>query len=184
MCDQKVSGLREIIQHLGEEQTNRFLSLAFRCDRNPDIEHFLHKNAVRFELSKATRTFLLIDNKSGKISAYFTLSFKSIEVSVSKSRLKKLTGGLTNSNKINVFLIAQLGKNTELIGNSVKLNDILKIIMNKFAYAQSLVGGRVVILECENHVKLIDYYIKHGFSLLETTNETDLKTMFIIPDFE
>lgn len=183
MQNQRAISLAQIIDDLGIEEAQCLLKNEFLCFRNPDIEHFLHHNAVRFEQAKATRTFLLMNGNTGQISAYFSLSFKSIEVCVSKSKLKKLTGGLTNSNKISVFLIAQLGKNTLLKDNSLTLSDILKVIISQIKQAQSVIGGKVIILECENNARLISLYEKNGFSLLETTNETDLKTMFIIPEF-
>lgn len=185
MCNQEISSLSRIIAELGIENTQRFLSTAFFCDKNEDIEHFLYNNAVRFELARASKTFLMIDSVSGKISAYFTLSFKTIEVNaISKNRLKKLTGGLTNSRRINVYLIAQLGKNTRLSDNNVCLKSILKFAFSKISLAQSSVGGKTVILECEENEKLINHYEKHGFSLIDTVDESDLKTLFIIPEFE
>lgn len=40
-------------------------------------------------------------------------------------------------------------------------------------------GGRVVILECEDNEKLIALYEKHGYKLLEIVKVDDLKTMYI-----
>ena len=40
-------------------------------------------------------------------------------------------------------------------------------------------GGRVVILECEDNEKLIALYETHGYKLLEIVKVADLKTMYI-----
>ena len=45
--------------------------------------------------------------------------------------------------------------------------------------AQALIGGRVIILECENNQSLISLYEKHGYKLLDITDETNLKTMYV-----
>lgn len=175
--------LAEIIAQRGADKANELLNSDFRCDKNADVERFLLKNAVRFEQAKMTRTHLLFDEDTGELVAYFSLSFKSITVNVTKSRLKKLTGGLTNTNNINVFLIAQIGKNTLIENNPIRLEDILDFSLSSIKVAQNEIGGKVAVLECENNEKLISYYEKHGFSLIDTADEDELKTMFIIPEF-
>jgi len=43
-----------------------------------------------------------------------------------------------------------------------------------------LIGGRVIILECENIPELIAYYERHGFALIETvTGDSDLRALYI-----
>lgn len=175
--------LNEIIKSYGEEQTQQFLMNGFQCNQNADIERFLFKNAIRFENSRIARTYLILDS-SADILAYFTLSFKSITVNVSKSQLKKLTGGLTDSNQINAFLIGQIGKNSLIQHNPIQLKAILAEIFPMVENGQAIFGGRSIILECENNPKLISHYEKHGFRLINTDDEKHLKTMYLIPNFE
>lgn len=40
-------------------------------------------------------------------------------------------------------------------------------------------GGRVIILECEDNERLIALYQAHGYKILEVTPTDDLKTMYI-----
>lgn len=115
--------------------------------------------------------------------AYFTLSFKSVTVNTSKTQLKKITGGFTNSNSINAFLIGQIGKNSLIKNNPVMLSHILEFAYEQIQMAQFFAAGRGVILECEDNPKLISYYERHGFKYVETIGNDDLKTMFIIPEF-
>lgn len=50
--------------------------------------------------------------------------------------------------------------------------------------AQKAVGGKVIILECEDNPSLIKLYEQHGFHLIDTkSDENGLKTMYIIPKF-
>lgn len=183
MLNQSISrtiSLQKILSQEGAEFTQAFIE-TFSCKKNPDIERFLHKNAVRFEQARIARTFLLI-NEQSTILAYFTLSFKSITTKANKTLLKKLTGGLTNDNQISAFLIAQIGKNSTLQQNNIHLSDILERAFFYLNLAQSAVGGRVAILECENNAKLISLYEQNGFKLIDTVDDKhQLKTLFIIP---
>lgn len=189
MCNQKtfeLISLSTLIEHLGSEEEIREFLFSFRCAKNADIQDFLHDKAVRFEKSQITKTFFLIEKDSGVICAYFSLSFKTIEISssVSRSQVKKLTGGFTEIRRINVFLVAQIGKNEALANNMVRLPMILSEIYEKISHAQSSVGGRMIILECEDNPKLIKLYQENDFKLLKTEDEADLKTMYLIPKFE
>ena len=76
-------------------------------------------------------------------------------------------------------MIGQIGKNSQIPNNSIKLDTILNEIYSVIAQAQALIGGRVIILECENNQSLISLYEKHGYKLLDITDETNLKTMYV-----
>lgn len=183
MQTERIYPLAKILKENGEEHTQAFLKHSFECDKNPDIKRFLLNSAVRFEKARLARTFLIL-NRSFDILAYFTLSFKTIHVQTSKSRLKKLTGGLTNSEQINVFLIGQIGKNSAVADNPVNLAFILQQIFYQIEQAQMLVGGRCVVLECEDNDKLLALYASQGFSQIDTLDEVDsLKTLYFIPEF-
>ncbi len=93
--------------------------------------------------------------------------------------LKKLNGMNKNANTLKVYLIGQIGKNSLVKPNPIKLDTILSEIYNVISQAQALIGGRVIILECENQPKLIALYERHGFKLIETINGSDsLLTMY------
>lgn len=182
MLNKRTITLNEILDSLGVEETQTWLSHIYRCERNSDVERFLLQKAVRFELAGAAATHFILNEKQ-QVLAYFSLSFKSLELNASKSLLRKLSGGLGDSKLIKAFLIGQVGKN-DLIPSSITLSDILDIIFETLHQAKRLISGRVVILECENNPKLISLYEKHGFRLLEIKENQHLKTMFIIPRFK
>ncbi|MES1135605.1 hypothetical protein HS070_05640 [Mannheimia haemolytica] len=82
------------------------------------------------------------------------------------------------------MLIGQIGKNEKVIDNPAKLPDILNHIYAQLYKAQRVLGGRVVILECENTPKLLELYKQNKFQILNTIgSENGLKTLFFIPDF-
>lgn len=157
----------------------------FACPKNQDVENFLVKKdkGIRLEKSSLSRTYLIL-NEQGDILAYFSLSFKEIMLyksDISHSLTKKLMGFKTNKEIIHlkVFLIGQIGKNSLFPQNPIHLSDILAEIYQVISQIQALIGGRVVILECEDNPKLINLYKKAGFALLETADpDPKFKTMY------
>lgn len=182
MCRQKTVSLTKIISALGVENTQSLLSAVFRCSRNFDVENFLLNKAIRFEMADAAATHLIINDEQ-QITAYFSLSFKTLDLNISRTLWKKLSNGLGENGKIKAFLIGQIGKN-DLVKSEINLGDILNTAFEKIYLAKQNVGGRVVILECEDNPKLIALYEKYGFKIIETKENQTLKTMYIIPEFK
>lgn len=124
-----------------------------------------------------------MDEATGDLLAYFSVSFKELILEgtgLSKTKIRSLDGISKNAERIRSFLIGQLGKNMAINGNPIGLADILNEAYAVFAAAKQLIGGRVIILECENIPELIAYYERHGFALIETvTGESDLRTLYI-----
>lgn len=57
----------------------------------------------------------------------------------------------------------------------------MEIIWGVINEAQSLVGGRVIILECQNIDKLVEIYQTEGFILLPREDpNTELLTLYIV----
>lgn len=113
--------------------------------------------------------------------AYFTLTFKDVAIhpGTSKNRLKKLKA---KNNAVSTYLIGQLGKNKSIPDNPINLEEILSDVFVVIKKAQDLIGGRVVILECENNERLIKLYEKQNFQTLAILNDPEeehqLVTMF------
>lgn len=113
----------------------------------------------------------MIEDSTGHLLAYFTLTFKEIELtaSVSGSQRKAMDGFSKSAQQIRAFLIGQLGKNHNISPNALNLEAILNDgIYPVLVDAQRLLGGRVVLLECENTPGLIKLYERAGYKLLQT----------------
>ncbi|WP_099073896.1 acetyltransferase [Proteus alimentorum] len=139
--------------------------------------------AIRFEQTSNARTYLIL-NDSGEILAYFSLSFKELtldNVKISKTKRQQLDGISRKAEKIKVFLIEQIGKNTSILDNPISLNFILNEIYAVLSDVKALIGGRIIILECEDNKKLLDLYIRHGFTLIEIekNSSSTLRTLYI-----
>ena len=93
--------------------------------------------------------------------------------------MKKLDGQSKSATKLNAILIGQIGKNFAIEENSISLADILEITYGVIHEVRALIGGRSVIVECEDTDKLTALYKKHGFKKLEMNNDEDeLITMY------
>ncbi len=96
-----------------------------------------------------------------------------------KNQVKKLDGMRKDTEQLRVFLIGQLAKNYTVENNDISLQNILDEVYYVIDKVRSLIGGRAIILECENSEKLINLYSNHGFKVLDTTEDCDqLITMY------
>jgi hypothetical protein len=119
----------------------------------------------------------MLNNETAEIMAYFSLSFKELsleKVTVSKSEIKKLDGINKHAEKIKVYLIGQIAKNFNIANNPIKLQNILAASYSVINDVKALIGGRAIILECENNQNLINLYERHEFKKLKITDDTDL----------
>jgi len=158
------------------------LNDSFTCPRNIDVETFLKNKAIRFEKTGTSRTYLILNNENGEILGYFSLSFKSLALDTSKisaTQVKRLDGISKHAKNIKVFLIGQIGKNSQIENNPLSLKIILSEIYGVIAQVQSLIGGRVIVLECEDHPRLINLYESHGYKVIDITEQESLKTLYI-----
>lgn len=173
------------MKDLGKDEVTQTLN-NFSCENNFDVQDFLLNpaKAIRFEQTDNARTYLILDNETGLILAYFSVSFKDLtlnEIDISKTLIKNLDGISKNATRIRAFLIGQIGKNFNIPNNPVKLTYILDEIYAVLFEVRNLIGGRIIILECEDNPKLIQLYEKNGFKLFDIKNETPppkLRTMF------
>jgi len=67
-----------------------------------------------------------------------------------------------DSTAVIVYLIAQLAKN-DLYRSEIKGEEILDRAINIIERSQKLVGGRIIMVECENKGSLLKFYEEHGF---------------------
>ena len=99
----------------------------------------------------------------------FTLAHKTIEIPesvLSKTKRKRIEryvrfNKTLNAYPVSVFLIAQFGKNYALDEKQRISGDLLMKLADKELYdVQHRIGGRLKYLDCEDDIKLIDFYQK------------------------
>ncbi|WP_050978450.1 hypothetical protein [Beggiatoa alba] len=114
------------------------------------------------------------------IYGYFSLSFKEIIITpdVSKTKVKSLDGFSKKAERIKTYLIGQLGKNFNIQDNPLNLTRILECIFPIFEQAQTLIGGRVILLECEDIPALVNIYQREKFVFLQKQELIQLYLLF------
>ena len=166
-----VTELEEVRAELGEDPLSALLS-SYRCPINPEVEDFLKRKAMQSSRLGASVTYLVSDS-SHALLGYFTLLLKSFRIGA---------GGLSSSNRrlvsrfaeldeetgcynVPVYLIAQLGKNFAIAERSrIDGNVLLKLAFKILRRAQSLVGGKLVLVEREaDRPRLLDFYRANNF---------------------
>ncbi len=143
----------------------------FQCELNQDLTSFIHNTAIDYEKRKIARTFVLVDEALKQIVGYFTLSIKSLSTKgMSNSSIKKIDGISSNRDCIHSFLIGQLGisdKYAHYRFGTYLLDDAFFQIET----AHNIVAGRYILVDAINNEKVIDFYMRHGFRLLDTYME-------------
>lgn len=176
----RILNILDIIEDYGEEVAQNLIS-TYKCSLNPEIEDFFLKRAIDFAKKKISITYLIIkDNEN--ILAYFSLTHKPTiipNVNLSKNLQKKLSRfAILNEDDGNfnasAFLIAQLGKNTEIskdkcLSGKILMSMTLEILQD----IQHRIGGGVVFLECEEREKLLNFYSANGFKPYGKRNSSE-----------
>ena len=187
--------LDDILKKKGEEETQKILS-TFENALNSDVDNFLHYKAIEFSKKGLSKTQLVLASYKNKyeIAGYFIIANKNFSVkskskAISKTMKKRISKfGTYDSNfKIYVItapLIAQLGKNTKY-PSLITGDELLEFACMEVKKVQSIVGGKIVYLECEDNEKLKEFYKRNGFiefdkRALDADEEVDFKGKYLI----
>lgn len=169
-----------------EKELSPFFN-AFRCKREKDLEIFLRTKAVMYDNTNLGKTSLIIDKEAFergefKIMAFFTIGQTSIDISeLSKTRKKKLLGSVPGRDKLKsyqAFLIGQLGRSDDYSSQDISGEIILNECYAEIQRVQRLIGGRLLLLECREHMFDL-FYKKRGFEkLVDDVDEHGLFTLY------
>lgn len=165
---------------LGEEDLIQILS-EFSCEKNPDVERFLKKNAIEFTKKNQSVTYLVFSVEDGELLGYFTIALKPLTVrgeTISNTVKKKLLriselDNETQTYTMSAYLIAQLGKNFANEANKrITGDELLEAAWNKIEEMQYRAGGVVTFLEANNEEKLLSFYYDNRFQKFDTRQTT------------
>lgn len=141
----------------------------FSCSIDGDVQIFLNDKAIDYEKRHLSRTYLLF-NEEKRLFAYFSIAVSSIEAKnlVCSNTLKKKLN-INKDGIIQSYLIGQVGRDSNSkkgLGNNAleEATDLIKQI-------NSVIGCRVVRVDCKDEIKLVKYYEKRGFRIIGR-NET------------
>jgi len=175
------TSLLEMQQTLPEERIGEILS-SYSCPPNLDVEKYLHEKALSFSKSSLGRTYLVdaeVDGKS-RLVGFFTLSPKSLVIKHTtemSSAMRKRIAWFSDPYPeygvqiASVVMIAQLGKNYSNENNAyVSGAQILDLAFTQIKEIQDYLGGKLVLVECEDTPPLVDFYTANGFRRLQNRN--------------
>lgn len=150
----------------------------FKCDKDSDIETFLHDKAINHLERGICNVFLILDeaefdNNNIKVLAYYTLSHRSVGFhdETSKTKIKDVSG-FKDRISTHVVLIGQLGKYISN-GNSAELciSDILEFAFETIRASNELIPCRAVLIECSETIHNLQIYENEGFKFLQIDND-------------
>lgn len=171
---------------MGEDKTKSFIA-NFLCLKDEDIENFLHNKAIEFENKGKSRTYIVYDEDKANsedlhILGYFSLAISILELSeeYSNNKIKNLDGISAKKHgeklkRLPTILIGQFGKNS--IYSELSGSDLMDFCLSKVLEGQRILGGRVIMLECKNEPKLIEFYKNIGF--MSVSNMSDDNSLLV-----
>lgn len=150
----------------------------FKCDKDEDIETFLHDKAIDHIERGTCNVFLILDeekfdNNIIKIIAYFTLSHRSIEFHEGVSNTKvRAVAGFKGKTSTAVVLIGQIGKYMSGELNSfISIDEILDYAFEVIRASSELIPCRAALVECSETIHNLQIYEKAGFKFLQQDRE-------------
>lgn len=177
--------LQKLIKDKEDISTVKVMLSSFKCNLDSDLEEFLYNKAIDFETIGKSRTYFIIDdndffsNNEFTIYGYYSLAISTIYIpnDLSNNKIKKLDGynAKIHGEKIKAlpcYLIGQLAKNTNIEKNPLNGNELMKFALTHIYNSFYNLGGRIVLVECRNKKKLVNFYESNNF---KTFNNTKIK---------
>ena len=148
-----------------EEDLSPFFN-DFTCEREKDLEMFLRKKAIAYDNSNLGKTSLIIDKNSFEQGKLDIMAF---------------FGSVPGRDKLlsyQAYLIGQLGRSDKYTTDDISGEAILNECYAEIRKVQRVVGGRLLLLECREHMYGL-FYQKKGFEkLTEFPDEQGLYTLY------
>lgn len=196
MLNYTIVKLDELMRTFPDDENKiREILGCFVCLNNPDVDKFLKEKAFVFDRQGLSKTYLVYTSYQDEmvLVGYFALANKSFVVrkntKISKTLLKRISkfgqyDAELKQYMISSPLIAQLGKNDEYKG-LISGDVLLSYACNTVKEAQSLLGGKIVYLECEDKLRLLEFYRNNGFvefgkRELEADEKDDMEGKYLV----
>ena len=151
--------------------------------RNDDVTSFLKKDAIQYNKSNRSKTFLLFDDMSGDLLGYFTLAVKSVDYceNIVKNTKTKIAGHDTDDNFAIFYLIGQLGRDKNLSQKGFG-SILLETAISYLAMAQPIIGLRYCLVETEKSKEnegVIKFYTDNHFKYLQIDKNDKYQQMIV-----
>ncbi len=190
-----IVALDDLLQAFPDEEIVKHILHTFSCVNNKDVDEFLKEKSILFSKQGLAKTHLVFAQYKGRmvLVGYFTLASKSFVVKknskISKSLMKRIAKfgryyDDANQYIVSAPLIGQIGKNDKY-KDFISGDILLSYACDAVRKVQALVGGKIVYLECEDKVRLLDFYRSNGFidfgkRELEADEKDDMEGKYLI----
>ena len=190
--DYVVVPLGEIIDKEYDCQKIEYAFKKFSCRREEDLENFLVQKAITYQKAEYGKTYLFLDKEKlddGEfvIMAYFTIAHRAVDISdMSLSKRRKVLGehpGRECIKSVSAFLIGQLGRCDDYTNDDLSGEQILDECYHAISMAAKLIGGKLLVLECREHMFSKFYEMQKFKKLYDKLNEEGLYTLYKKIDF-
>ena len=110
------------------------------------------------------------------IVAYFSIALKTLIIpqTLSNAKIKKIDGFSKDAKDSIVYLVGQLARNDGYNTEAITGAEILARALNIISDIKDKIGGKVVLVECEDQKKVIDFYLENDFERLPEHSENEL----------
>ena len=184
--------LGEIIDKDYNEEKIKKAFKKFSCQREVDLENFLVQKAITYQKTEFGKTYLILDkekldNGEFVIMAYFSIATRGVDISeLTPKKRRKVLGeypGRDSLKTVSAFLIGQLGRSDDYTNDDLCGEQILKECYHVISMVAKIIGGKLLVLECREHM-YSKFYEKQGFKkLYDKVNEEGLYTLYKKIDF-
>lgn len=170
-----IIALSKLLENYGEEWTQTVLS-AYQPIYESATESYLHEKAIEMEKRDASRTYVALSDSGLEVLGYFTLSIRCMRIPIDNLLSGKTLKRMNIEKESLVaqsYLIGQLSRSANApkgLGATM-----LDLAFDIFKETKMRVGCRVARLDC--HDELLNYYISHGFKLIQKNDENTLNQM-------
>jgi hypothetical protein len=143
----------------------------FSCARDTDVEHFLKKDALRYESEGYGRTYLYTTHgkEQSRVMAFFTVAITSTDFrDISKSRKRKILHSKPGRDSQDFFggiLVGQLGRADGFDSSDINGQEMLTDAETIIEMGREHIGGKIVYLDCK--APLIPVYQQNGYNLVK-----------------
>lgn len=190
--DYVVVPLGEIIDKEYDEEKIENAFKKFSCQREVDLEDFLVHKAITYQKATWGMTYLILDreklqNGEFVVMAYFTIATRGVDISnLSTKKRRKVLGeypGREGLKSVSAFLIGQLGRSDSYTNDDLSGEQILNECYHVISMVAKIVGGKLLVLECREHM-FSKFYEKQNFKkLYDKADEEGLYTLYKKIDF-
>lgn len=182
-----------VSQPFGDGAAINAILSSFSCKKDNDLKFFLRRKAIGFEILMRSRTYLIFDTKimqdSGelKLLGYFTISLKVLDIpeGLDADEIVRLDGKYAEFHgepikSLPCYLIGQLGRSDCASHDELNGSEILEEALRVIRQSHDAVGGRIILIECKENKKLVDFYKDNGFELFRIDASGQHKMMQMI----